>query len=138
MRMLNTASRTRSDVGLTRAPDPPFDAYDNEPLLSDVHTKSVRSLAKRGGDEPPAPGRNGERDFHGEKRANDMHASTTDPDAKLFRKGDNKPAKLCYMGHALIENRHGLVVRADASQASGTAERGAALDMIDRHEPGSE
>src|SRR5262245_51723067 len=98
--------------------------------------KSFR--AKDGGDEPPAPGRNGERDFHGEKRANDTHASTTDPDAKLFRKGDNKPAKLCYMGHALIENRHGLVVRADASQASGTAERGAALDMIDRHEPGSE
>ncbi len=70
-----------------------------------------------------APGRNGERDFHGEKRANDTHESTTDPDAKLFRKGNSQPAKLCFMGHALIENRHGLVVQADATQATGTAER---------------
>ena len=47
-----------------------------------------------------APGRNGERDFHGEKRTNETHASTTDPDARLFRKGSGKEAKLCYMGHA--------------------------------------
>ena len=72
--------------------------------------KSFR--AKDGSDEPPSPGRNGERDFHGEKRANDTHESTTDPDAKLFRKGKSQPAKLCFMGHALIENRHGLVVQA--------------------------
>jgi len=98
--------------------------------------KSFR--AKDGSDEPPSPGRNGERNFHGEKRANDSHESKTDPDAKLFRKGLGQPAKLYFMGHALIENRHGLVVEADASAANGTAEREAALAMIDRHDPGSE
>jgi len=79
--------------------------------------KSFR--AKDGSDEPPAPGRNGERDFHGEKRTNATHESKTDPDAKLFRKGNSQPAKLYFMGHALIENRHGLVVQADATQATG-------------------
>lgn len=97
--------------------------------------KSFR--ARDGGDEPPSPGRNGERDFHGEKRANDTHASTTDPDAKLFRKGNGQPAKLCFMGHALMENRSGLVVQAHLGQASGTAEREAAIAMITRHSPGS-
>src|ERR1700710_632383 len=67
--------------------------------------KSFR--AKGGSDEPPAPGRNGERDFHNEKRSNETHASTTDPDARLYRKGSSQAAKLSYMGHALMENRHG-------------------------------
>jgi transposase len=98
--------------------------------------KSFR--AKDGSDEPPAPGRNGDSNFHGHKRANDTHESTTDPDAKLYRKGDSQPAKLYFMGHALIENRHGLVVEADATRANGRAEREAALGMIDRHDPGSE
>jgi transposase len=97
--------------------------------------KSFR--AKDGSDEPPAPGRNGERDFHGEQRTNDTHASTTDPEAKLYKKGRGKEAKLSYMGHALMENRHGLVVQADASEASGVAEREAALEMIDAHAPGT-
>jgi transposase len=97
--------------------------------------KSFR--AKDGGDEPPSPGRNGERDFHGEKRANDTHESKTDPDAKLYRKGNGQPAKLCFMGHALMENRSGLVVQARLGQASGTAEREAALYMIARQSPGS-
>src|SRR6266850_1073955 len=60
--------------------------------------------------EPQAPGRNGERDFHGEKRSNETHASTTDPDARLYRKGPGQPAKLAYLGHVLMENRHALVV----------------------------
>ena len=98
--------------------------------------KSFR--AKDGSDEPPAPGRNGERDFHGEKRTNDTHESATDPEAKLYRKGNSQPAKLYFMGHALIENRHGLVVQADATQANGTAEREAALAMVDRQDPGSQ
>src|ERR1700675_2851675 len=98
--------------------------------------KSFR--AKDGSDDPPVPGRNGERDLHGEKRANDTHESKTDPDAKLFRKSNSQPAKLYFMGHALIENRHGLVVQADATEANGKAERQAALAMIDRHDPGSE
>ncbi len=97
--------------------------------------KSFR--ARDGSDEPPAPGRNGERDFHKEVRTNETHASTTDRDAKLYRKGKGQAAKLCFMGHALMENRHGLVVRADATEANGTAERDAALLMIERHSPGS-
>lgn len=97
--------------------------------------KSVR--AKDGSDEPPSPGRNGEKDFHGRPRTNDTHASTTDPEAKLFKKGAGKEAKLCFMGHALMENRHGLVVQAHLSQASGTAEREAAILMLDRQSPGS-
>jgi len=98
--------------------------------------KSFR--AKDGSDEPPTPGRNGESNFHGQKRTNATHESTTDPDSKLFRKGPSQPAKLYYMGHAMIENRHGLVVQADATTATGKAERVAALAMIDRHDPGSE
>ena len=108
---------------------------------------SMKSLrAKDGSDEPPAGpagggqrrGRNAERDFHGEKRTNDTHESRTDPDAKLYKKGRGREAKLCFMGHALIENRHGLVVQADATPDNGTAERQAALAMIHRHDPGSE
>lgn len=90
---------------------------------------------KDGSDGPPGPGRNGERDFHGQKRSNDTHASTTDGEAKLYRKGDGQAAKLCYMGHALMENRHGLVVATALTQASGTAERNAALALIARHRP---
>jgi transposase len=97
--------------------------------------KSFR--AKDGSDEPPAPGRNGERDFHGEKRANDTHESNTDPEAKLYRKGNNQAAKLYFMGHALAENRHGLVVQADATEANGTAERASAIAMVDRQAPGT-
>jgi hypothetical protein len=61
--------------------------------------------AKNGSDEPPSGGRNGERDFHGETRSNDTHASTTDPEARLYRKGKGKEAKLSYVGNALTENR---------------------------------
>ena len=60
------------------------------------------------------------------------HASTTDPEARLYKKGDGQPAKLCYMGHALMENRNGLAVLGGVSQATGTAEREVALAMIDR------
>ena len=77
-------------------------------------------------------GRNQERDFHGERRANDSHASTTDPDARLYRKGPGQEAKLCFVGHVLMENRHGLVVDAELTRASGHAERLAALAMLDR------
>ena len=76
-------------------------------------------------------GRNAERNFHGEKRRNDTHFSTTDPDARLFRKGAGKEAKLCHMGHLMMENRNGLIVDARLTEANGTAERSTALDMID-------
>jgi len=65
---------------------------------------------KDGSGEPPGPGRNGERNFHKEKRSNQTHASTTDPDARLYRKADGQPSRLCFMGHVLMENRNGLVV----------------------------
>ena len=80
----------------------------------------------------PKDGSDGEdgENFHGQKRKKDTHASTTDPDAMLFRKGAGKEAKLCYMGHVLMENRNGLVTRAEVTKATGTAEREAALRMV--------
>ena len=85
---------------------------------------------KDGSDEPPGPGRNGDRDFHGERRSNETHASTTDPDARLYRKARGQAAKLCYMGHLLMENRSGLVMDTETTHATGTAEREAAEAMI--------
>lgn len=75
-----------------------------------------------------------ERDFHGEKRSNETHESTTDPEARLYRKGKGAEAKLCYLGHALMENRNGLLVNTRLTHADGTAERLAALEMIDEIE----
>jgi transposase len=93
--------------------------------------KSVRP--KNGSDNPPAEGggRNQEVDFHGQKRTNETHASTTDPQARLYKKGKGKEAKLCFMGHGLMENRHGLLVDACLTLADGHAERVAALHMIE-------
>lgn len=103
---------------------------------------SMKSFVPKDGGAPPAAGegggRNAERDFHGEKRRNDTHSSTTDPDARLFRKGAGKEAKLCHMGHLMMENRNGLIVDARLTEANGTAERTTALDMIeDNAKPGS-
>jgi hypothetical protein len=81
--------------------------------------------------------RNAEVDFKGEKRSNATHASVTDPDARLYKKSPGAGAMLCFMGHTLMENRNGLVVQGDLTQADGHAERKAALDMIHRHSPGS-
>ena len=75
--------------------------------------------------------RNAEVDFHGQKRTNATHQSRTDPEAKLHRKGKGKESKLCHMGHVLNENRNGLIVGIVATEASGTAERAAALDLLD-------
>ncbi|MEH2475538.1 transposase [Nitrobacteraceae bacterium AZCC 2161] len=88
---------------------------------------------KDGSNEPPTEGggRNREADFYGAKRSNATHASTTDPEARLYRKGQGKEAKLCFMGHALMENRHGLVVDACLTHADGHGERIAALHMIE-------
>jgi transposase len=81
--------------------------------------------------------RNAEVDFKGEKRSNATHASVTDPDARLYKKSPGTGAVLCFMGHALMENRNGFVVQGDLTQADGHAERRAALDMVHRHSPGS-
>ena len=94
--------------------------------------KSFRPKAAGDDGPPPGGGRNAERDFHGERRRNATHASTTDPDARLYRKGGGKEARLCHMGHLLMENRSGLIVDAVVTEASGTAERAAALAMLGR------
>src|SRR5262249_18706010 len=70
-------------------------------------------------------------DFRGQKRSNDTHRSTTDPDARLYRKGSGMEARLCYIGHGLMENRSGLIVDARLTRVSGHAERLTALDMIE-------
>jgi transposase len=111
-------------------------------LLSDEHFTVDGTLIEawaslksfRPKDTPPPEGgggRNPEVDFHGEKRLNQTHASTTDPEARLFRKGKGKEAKLCFMGHVLMENRHGLVISPRLSAATGTAEREAAEAMVE-------
>jgi transposase len=87
---------------------------------------------RNGSGEPPSPGRNGEADFRKTKRSNETHASTTDKDARLFRKGDGQESRLSYLGHALMENRNGLVAAAEATLATGTAEREAAARMSER------
>ncbi len=93
---------------------------------------SIKSFRRKDGkDNDGGPGRNGERNFHGEKRSNETHESTTDPEARLYRKGSGQPAKLCYLGHALMENRNGLVVGGEVTLATGTAERAAALSLLD-------
>jgi len=85
-----------------------------------------------GAAEPPTDdGSNPTVDFHGEKRSNQTHQSTTDPDAMLAKKGAGKEAKLSYSGHVLMENRNGLVADVEVLQANGTAERDAALVMIE-------
>ncbi len=110
-------------------------------LLSDEHFSvdgtliqawaSMKSFRRKdGNDEPPAPGRNGERNFRGETRSNETHASTTDPDARLARKSGGQEAKLGFTGHLLMENRNGLVVDARLTLATGTAEPEAALAML--------
>jgi len=94
---------------------------------------SIKSFRRKDGNDRDGdgPGRNAERSFHKEKRSNETHQSTTDPEARLYKKVDGQPAKLCYMGHALMENRHGLVVAGGVTQATGTAEREATLALLD-------
>lgn len=93
-----------------------------------------------GGSSPVAPsaesadveGRNVERDWKGHKRSNKTHESTTDPEARLFRKSSNTAATLCYSGHLLVENRSSLIVDAELATADGYAERATALKMLGR------
>jgi len=111
-------------------------------LLSDEHFSvdgtlieawaSMKSLRPkdRPSEEPPPEGRNPTVDFRGEKRSNQTHASTTDPAARMYRKGKGKETKLCYMGHVLMENRNGLVVDACTTLATGKAEREAAVELL--------
>jgi len=101
---------------------------------------SLKSFKKKEGSKgnkpPPDDPGNPSVDFHGEKRSNETHESTTDPDAKLARKGKGKEAKLSYSAHALIENRNGLVLDLQMDVADGHAERRNALEMLDNNVPG--
>lgn len=95
---------------------------------------SMKSFRPKDGErhDPPEGGsRNPDVDFKGQKRKNDTHRSTTDPDSRLLRKGKGKESKLCFMGHALMENRNGLVVDSRLTLATGTAEWDAALEMVE-------
>ena len=118
-------------------------AADSKGLLSAEHFSVDGTLIqawashksfrpKDGSDDqtPSGPGRNAQADWKGKARSNDTHASTTDPDARLFRKSHNAASILCYQGHVLMENRSGLVVSAVVTHADGTGERAAALAML--------
>jgi transposase len=95
---------------------------------------AVKSMRRRDGkDEPPGPGRNATVNWHGQKRSNETHVSPKDPEAKLFCKGSGQAAKLCYMGHTLMDHRHGLIVDVEVTEANGFAERAAAIALLDRH-----
>jgi transposase len=117
-------------------------------LLSDEHFTvdgtlieawaSLKSFKKKEAEQetpPPEDPGNPTVDFHGEQRSNETHQSTTDPEARLFRKGPGKEAKLDYMGHVLMENRNGLAVQTELTQATGTAEREAAVAMVAAQAP---
>jgi transposase len=95
---------------------------------------SAKSFQSKAGKKTPPPddGGNPTVNFHGEKRCNQTHESKTDPEAKLARKGAGKEAKLSYCGNLLVENRNGLIVDAEAFEANGTAERDAALVMLEK------
>ena len=107
-----------------------------KPLLSDEHFSvdgtlieawaSQKSFRPKDGSGDDNDGAN----FHGQKRKNDTHASTSDPDSRLYRKAAGREAKLCYMGHATMENRHGLAVAGMVTHANGTAERRASEIML--------
>jgi transposase len=105
------------------------------PWLSDEHFTVDGTLIEawaghksfqRKDQDPDDQGRN----FHGQTRTNDTHASKTDPDARLYRKSKGTEARLAYLGHVLMDNAHGRVVQAQATRATGTAERDTALDML--------
>ncbi|MFZ0760582.1 MAG: IS5 family transposase [Candidatus Sulfotelmatobacter sp.] len=113
-------------------------------LLSDEHFTvdgtlleawaSVKSYQRKDAKDavPPDDPSNATVDFHGEKRSNQTHASKTDPDAKMARKGKGKEAKLSYNGNLLVENRNGLIINTEVFEANGTAERDAALVMLEQ------
>jgi transposase len=119
---------------------PPDDEGPGDPPASDTTPDTAASETPAETDPMPRntkAHRNAEVDFKGEKRSNATHASTTDPDARLYKKSPGTGAMLCFIGHALMENRNGLIVQGDLTKADGHAERKAALDMVHRHSPGS-
>jgi len=111
------------------SPPGPDTTADHKPEPTEPETDQMPRATRQN--------RNAEVDFRGERRSNATHVSTTDPDARLYKKSPGTGAMLCFIGHALMENRSGLIVQGDLTRADGHAERRAALDMIHRHSPGS-
>src|SRR6266567_6863351 len=107
-----------------------------KPLLSDEHFSVDGTLIEAWASQKSFRPKDGSGDedggtnFHGQKRKNDTHASTTDPDSRLYRKAAGREARLSYMGHAIMENRHGLAVAGLVTHATGTAERRASETML--------
>ena len=122
-----------------KASDTPPDDDPGGPPEPDAATEdhTEPTASEKPMSRPHRKSRNAEVDFRGEKRSNATHASTSDPDARLYKKSPGTGAMLCFMGHALMENRSGLIVQGDLTRADGHAERRAAIDMIHRHSPGS-
>src|SRR6266567_6545412 len=122
----------RQAAGLGLLSDDHF-TVDGTLIEAAASLKSFRPKDKPPSDEPPPddPG-NPTVNFHGQKRSNATHQSTTDPEARLAKKGKGKEAHLAFMGHALMENRHGLLVDFTLSQAGGTAERDAVPELIEQ------
>jgi len=104
------------------------------PLLSDEHFSVdgtlIEAWASQKSFRPKDGGEGDGSNFHGQRRKNDTHASTTDPESRVYRKAAGREAKLAYMGHAMMENRHGLAVRGMVTLANGTAERRASEAML--------
>ncbi len=119
------------DAGLTS--DEHF-SVDGTLIESYASIKSFKPIHRDENDDGLGGGfksRNPNVDFHGQKRTNATHQSSTDPQARLYKKGQGKEARLCHMGHTLGENRHGLILAVSVSEANGKAERTAALEMLD-------
>ena len=134
------ASMKRCQPKGSRSP-PPDDGSGGPPPPPNDETSANTSQPQQTETQPmpdtPSQPSNAEVNFRGEKRSNATHASVTDPDARLYKKAPGAGVPLCFVGHTLMENRHGLVVQADLTHADGHGERKAALEMINRHSPGS-
>src|SRR6056297_1813490 len=118
-------------------PDHDDDPGDPPPPTQEPPADTDQQTETQPMPDTPRQPRNAEVNFRGEKRSNATHASVTDPDARLYKKAPGAAAMLCFMGHTLMENRNGLIVQADLTHADGHGERKAALEMINRHSPGS-
>jgi len=127
-RLLSEVVRIAKSKGLTS--DEHF-SVDGTLIAAWASQKSVRRRDGSDDDNPDGVGRNAGRNFHGEKRSNETHASRTDPEALLARKSNAQPSRPSYAGHVLMENRNGLIVAADLTPATGMAEREAALDLTE-------
>lgn len=118
---------------------PPNDEGPGDPPLPATTAADQREHTQTNTDQMPRPTRqcrNAEINFRGKNRSNLTHASTTDPDTRLYNKSPCTGAMLCFIDHALMESRSGLIVQGDLTKADGRAERRATLDMVHRHSPG--